>query len=262
MTKTPRWHERINVFNNFYHNFVDLCGKYDRDLMRDFSEKQQLFNGLKICYEFYCKSLRDILNFQGDVIYLPVKVLISANEAGLINDAEVWLDYIKDMNCYYQTYGASEQQNLAIQIINKYKSKLLNSYNNLNKFYNSHICNEDYGTEEKILCTDSKPLYTPSDVDISEYSYNILLNYLKSNKYIKYVWLHGSRAKGNARKNSDIDFLIDIGIEYQEDCKAGFYNLTIPYRVDFVSINDLSCEEFVKASIDDTKLIYRAEDFR
>lgn len=259
MTKTPRWHERILVFNNYYTTFVDLCEKYDKGLMIDFSEKQQLFNYLKVCYEFYCKSLRDILNFNGICLFLPAQILLKAQSEGIIDDADLWLKYIKDLNIYYQTYGAEEQKKLVLQIIEKYKSKFTEPYKYLNNFFNSLVYEEKY--EYKELPRVPKPAYNRFDIGIYESSYNLILNYLKQNKNIRYVWLHGSRAKGNARKNSDIDLLIDIDVEHKEICKKDFDRLAIPYRVDFVSIQDSSCELFLSKVLDEAKLIYRAEDF-
>ena len=263
MTKTPRWHERIRVFNNYYNAFNDSYSKYENDE----SLLKTVFDYLKISFEFYHKSLKDILCDFGIYMYLPKEILLQAHLLKIINDSNVWLDYIEELNNFYQTYGNDEQNALMISIINKYKSKLESPYKSLNYYYDSHPYNIEY--EHKPLDTSSVPRYDSSDIGIFDASYDILLNYLKNNKNIKYVWLHGSRAKGNAKLSSDIDLLIDIDNSLVEQCKKDFYNLPIPYRVDFACINDDSfnsandstLQVFLSKVVDDAKIIYRYDDF-
>ena len=243
MTKASRWQYRIEVFNNFYNNFqINMTS-------------QQEFSLLKVCYEFYTKSLRDILNENGAKFYLPSQVLVEAQKSGLIDDAEVWMDYIQELNKYYQTYSEDEKQNLRDKIIDKYKHKLAKASSNLNTFYKNHPI-EHINANNAVLDKDLKSI----DIGITECSYNLLMNEFKDNSNIKYVWIYGSRAKGNARKCSDIDLIIDIEAEHIEDCKKQFDNLAIPYRVDVVSCNDIKTKEFLNNIILDAKLIYRIED--
>lgn len=258
MTKEARWYYRIIVFNNFYSSFVALEEKYDKQLMLDYTEKKQLFALLKTCYEFYYKSLRDILNENKIFSFLPSEIFIQAEKEKIINDSKIWLDYIQELNQYYQTYGAQEQEELTIKIIDKFKSKLKNAANNLNKFCNIPTKEEIHF---KQFDSSTQPSYTPLDIGITEYSYNLLLQTFKANKDIKYAWLHGSRAKANARKNSDIDLLLDIDAGKIQECKNNFDNLTIPYRVDAFSINDESDESFARKVSKYAKIIYRQEDF-
>lgn len=244
MTNIPRWHYRIEVFNNFYTDFQNCL------------EAQQEFALLKTCYEFYSKSLRDILNEKDEGLYLPSQVLVEAQKSGLIDDSDVWLDYIQELNEYYQTYGEEEKQNLRDKIVDKYKPKLSNASLNLNTFYNNCHHIENIPAAKPILDKELKSV----DIGITKYSYDLLMNSFKENSYIKSVWIHGSRAKGNARKCSDIDLIIDIDVKRIEDCKQQFDNLPIPYRIDFVSCNNSTNESFLRAIIPDAKLIYCIED--
>lgn len=63
----------------------------------------------------------------------------------------------------------------------------------------------------------------------------ILKKYLPSNAR---TWIFGSRARGNAKKYSDIDILIDTGslipIETMAQLNLAFEESTLPYKVDLV----------------------------
>lgn len=255
MAKTPRWHERILVFNKRYNTLCDMYKDCDVDAISSYPEIRPYFNILKSCFEFYHKSLKDILNDKGACLYLPSEVLIKSKDCGLIDDAQVWLDYIEDLNVFYQTYGNSTLLELANKIINRYKPKLSNVYKMLNTFFESQNFDEDYSN--KHFPTEINQEISATQLGIMEHSFNLLMEYFKSNHNIKYVWLHGSRAKGNAKKNSDIDLIFDVSPEELIECKTDFYNLAIPYRIDCVSKNESNIEEFLNKCVDDAILIYK-----
>ncbi len=52
------------------------------------------------------------------------------------------------------------------------------------------------------------------------------------------VWVFGSRAKGTAKKYSDLDLLIDLGkpisIKLMADLASDFEECDLPYKVDIV----------------------------
>lgn len=259
MSYVPRWFYRIRIFNNHYKYFNDLYEMHDDlDALED-KQIQEIFNNLKTCYVFYNRAVKDILNAWGIDSLLPSKVFAIAENQGIINDSEVWLNYIQELNEFYLTYGNGELRRLAIQILRKYQPRLQNASDNLNRYIASHACIIEY--EYAALSEDTKPLYSHLEIGFSEYSYKIFLDYLISNKNIKYAWLHGSRVKGNARKYSDMDLIIDIDMEFVEACRKDFANLLIPYKIDFVSRHDKSMEVFLGEVIPHAKLIYRAEDF-
>lgn len=259
MSKVPRWYDRINIFNKHCEDFNALYEKYDDLDTLDDKQTQELFNTFKTCYVFYNRAIKDILLEWGIHTLLPSKLLAIGENQGIINDSEVWLNYIQELNKFYLTYGNDELRRLAIQIVKKYQPKLQNASDNLNRYVASHACitEDEYAT----LNVNIKPLYSHFEIGISEYSYKIFLDYLISNKNIRYAWLHGSRVKGNARKYSDIDMIIDIDMDCAEACRKDFANLFIPYKIDFVNRYDKSMEAFLSRIVSHAKLIYRAEDF-
>lgn len=62
------------------------------------------------------------------------------------------------------------------------------------------------------------------------------------------VWVFGSRARGSARKYSDIDLAIDHGgkslpLEVVSDLAADFEESALPFTVDIVDLNAI-CSDF------------------
>lgn len=63
------------------------------------------------------------------------------------------------------------------------------------------------------------------------------------------VWVFGSRSRGDARKFSDLDLVIDLGegmtIDLLASLRLAFEESNLPYKVDFVDWTALS-EDFRK----------------
>lgn len=97
-----------------------------------------------------------------------------------------------------------------------------------------------------------------SEFGLPERTTNELLNYFKSRPEIEKVLIFGSRAKGNYRNGSDIDFAV-----WKEQCLSTstvafeLDELPTPYKFDVIDYNNL-VHEGMKNSIDrDGKLFYR-----
>lgn len=77
----------------------------------------------------------------------------------------------------------------------------------------------------------------------------VIFKYLQEGK----IYLFGSRAKGKARKYSDIDIALDnkdLDKTILLKIKNEFENSTLPYEVDVLDLNNIS-ESFKKHIIDD-----------
>lgn len=77
---------------------------------------------------------------------------------------------------------------------------------------------------------------------ISDKSFEILLDVMKSYPQIEEAFIFGSRAKGNYKHGSDIDIAIkgeEISNELVWDIAALLNNeMPIPYKVDVIAVND------------------------
>lgn len=97
---------------------------------------------------------------------------------------------------------------------------------------------------------------------LPERTVNELLEYFKSKPGVEKVVVYGSRAKGNFRNGSDIDFAIwtDDKSAYELRIEAELDDLETPYMFDVTDYKNLS-HEGMKNSIDrDGVLFYQKEN--
>lgn len=81
---------------------------------------------------------------------------------------------------------------------------------------------------------------------LSDITYNKIKNVIA--KYSKYQFkIYGSRARGNYKKESDIDIAIEGNASDADKIKIlnDFDLLDIPYMVDIVFVNDLQKQELI-----------------
>jgi|MucameStandDraft_1065616.scaffolds.fasta_scaffold07216_4 predicted nucleotidyltransferase len=89
-----------------------------------------------------------------------------------------------------------------------------------------------------------------------------LLEYFKSKPEVKKVMIYGSRAKGNFKNGSDIDFAVwtDGKSAYELRIEAELDDLETPYMFDVTDYKNLT-HEGMKNSIDrDGVLFYKKEN--
>ena len=259
MSKIPRSFLRINVFKKRKEYLSEIVKNYSKKTEHTKDEVQEVFDKIKECFEFYRKSLRDILKEHGIILFLPSEILKQAQEENIIEDAEVWLEYIDDLNEIIQSQVPSAAAILRAKVVEKYMYKPQKSWEFLVKFYNTKLSKND---NKNIKLPDNKPEYTPEEMGLSEYRYNEFISFCKQHKSIKYVWLHGSRAEGNYTDRTDIDCVADIDNfdEYREILSDLKY-LPVPNRIDFALLKDIEDEFFVRIK-ENAKIIYRSEDFQ
>ena len=83
-----------------------------------------------------------------------------------------------------------------------------------------------------------------------------LLDYFKQNPYIEMVKIYGSRAKGNYRKGSDIDFAIWLSENGKISTVEGDLDeLPTPYKFDVTDYKKLN-HEGMKNSIDRDGILF------
>ncbi len=100
---------------------------------------------------------------------------------------------------------------------------------------------------------------------LDEYTYNLLIEYFKSNPEIKIVRIFGSRILGSSRRCSDIDMFIEG--TYSEDKVKIFNNelncLRHPYRIDIISVNETEDikKELVLRRLRQSKCFYLRKNY-
>lgn len=91
-----------------------------------------------------------------------------------------------------------------------------------------------------------------------------IISLCKANK-VKYLYLVGSQAKGNATNNSDVDFLLDfkknISVEeYSDNYFTLHYELKkiLQKNIDIITENSLSNPIFIQSIHKNKELIYES----
>lgn len=101
----------------------------------------------------------------------------------------------------------------------------------------------------------------PKKLNISDAHLKIIKTIL--NKYLPIhaiVWVFGSRAKGSARKYSDLDLLIDsnnkpLSSSLKGNLEDEFEESDLPYKVDIVDWNTIT-DEFRQMIKDERVVLY------
>ncbi len=78
-------------------------------------------------------------------------------------------------------------------------------------------------------------------------SYKIILSIFQKHENIEKVIIYGSRAKGNYKEGSDIDFTLFGNLNYDDilKLKHEFEESTIPYLIDISIFSDLQSESLI-----------------
>lgn len=261
MSDIPRSCLRLYVFKTRKEYLVDSCKNFARKPDHNQEEIQDIFDKIKVCFEFYKKSLRDLLKERDIVLYLPTEVLKRAQEENLIQDAEIWLEYIDDLNEIIQSQVPAAAAILRAKVVEKYMDQPAKSWKFVEKFYDEKLIKNVEKEAENAELPDNKPEYKPEEMGLSKFCYDEFINFCKKHKAIRNVWLHGSRAAGNYVETSDIDCLADISEpdEYPQIC-ADLKYLPIPNRIDFAQMKEIK-DRFYANVAKNAKNIYRAKDF-
>jgi predicted nucleotidyltransferase len=94
---------------------------------------------------------------------------------------------------------------------------------------------------------------------ITDKSYQLIVNTLRSFPEVEKSYIFGSRAKGNARRGSDIDLaLFGSKVDYKIVSKISSIlneDLPIPYKVDVLGYHLLKNEE-LKTEVDKHGLLF------
>ena len=225
MTDIQRLKRKITKFNNAYKIYVNNYSETDLT--------KTVIN-LKNVYYAYRRFLQDMVKNADHTIFLPTLIIRRAQELNIINDADIWINFIYDFNLLIYETDADKIRELEIHILNKYTNPLKNVNELLNKYYNN-LGNEP--CYEEIELSDKQHEYRPNDFGIDYYTYHCLVSYFKQHTEIQRVWLYGSRAQNKALPHSDIDLLIESPAESFEKIEQGIMNLRIPNYIDAKNTN-------------------------
>ncbi len=96
---------------------LKALGKFEnfRHIAKTEIEKAGAIQAFEYSYELTWKTIKRILAIKGVIVNTPKDVFREAASANLIDDPEIWFDFIKKRNITVHTYQENEAENV-IQI--------------------------------------------------------------------------------------------------------------------------------------------------
>ena len=260
MTNIAIYHRIINFEKRYeifkkYEEFY-ISGKHISNI------EEQLFELIFLGYISFFKYLKYTYRDSGINLGLHKDVLKKAVSDNLVSETEYILKYIDYMNAYYQTSDIIKKIYMKYRIVKEFRPLMYFFVDYFKSDRIEEIKKECAPINERIQVHQIKldnsiPEYKPEEIGISEYSYNLIINFFRSNEEIKSVWLYGSRAQNCFYDSSDIDLIIDSPSENFDVIKKGLLALPIPYFTDPKNLHEEHNKNFIRcASFNGNKRIY------
>jgi nucleotidyltransferase substrate binding protein (TIGR01987 family) len=112
MHPQARWQQR---FSNFKKSFALLEEINSIDSPSE-AEELGLIKSFEICFELAWKTLKDYLNYQGQIINSPRDVIKQASQDLLINNVDLWLEALLSRNETNDVYDKGVLGRLALRL--------------------------------------------------------------------------------------------------------------------------------------------------
>ena len=109
-----RWKQR---FQNFEKSYLLMKRLMQIDELSEF-ERMALIQSFEICFELSWKLMKDYLESEGFAPKSPRESVKMAFQAGIVFEAQKWMDALSDRNLTVHTYDES----FAIEMANKIQS--------------------------------------------------------------------------------------------------------------------------------------------
>lgn len=118
-TEDIRWEQR---FSNYQKALAQLKKFIDKGELSEL-EKQGIIKAFEYTYELAWKTLKDFLEFRGQIeIYGSKDVIRQAFKLGLIDDGENWMDMLGSRNKTSHTYNEETAEEIYSAVVEVYYS--------------------------------------------------------------------------------------------------------------------------------------------
>ena len=252
-------------------NYRDRCHDFDKKLdnydNNCFESQQEVIRYLGKCTMRYNKYLKIVLNEKGINELLPLKILNKCKELNLGYYIDWQIELMHKLRAYYDDLNSHEVKfeigkNILSNLEDFYQVQIEMDKHKYKECLVDFLRVFDYTNLLKLNVNKDSVIYDKTISNLEGSSYNIILNYLKSNPKIKRVWLLGSRSQKYCHKGSDIDMMIDCSYKDYKKIKDELVNLNIPQAIDAQCINDKGKRLFcIRNTILGSKPFYDKSDF-
>jgi nucleotidyltransferase substrate binding protein (TIGR01987 family) len=130
MHPQARWQER---FSNFKKSFALLQEISSIDSPSE-AEELGFIKSFEMCFELAWKTLKDYLNYQGQIINSPRDVIKQASQDLLINNVDLWLEALLSRNETNDVYVKGVADRVSTAIKEEYLELLKQFCSNFLKF--------------------------------------------------------------------------------------------------------------------------------
>jgi len=131
MSDEQRWKQRFQNFESAYNVLVRMMER-KKLTPDDEAVEMALIQSFEFTYELAWKTMRDYLEFEGfDNIAGSKQVIKTAFQAGLIEDAESWLNAVQKRNISSHTYDEDVLSEGVAFVDNDYFPLVSKLYNDL-----------------------------------------------------------------------------------------------------------------------------------
>jgi len=131
MSDCLRWKQRFQNFENAYNVLVRMMER-DKLTPDDEAVEMALIQAFEFTYELAWNTMKDYLEFEGfDNLAGSKQVIRTAFQAGLIEDAEGWLNAVQKRNIASHTYDENVLSEGVVFVSNDYFPLVSKLYSDL-----------------------------------------------------------------------------------------------------------------------------------
>lgn len=127
-----RLEERIENFNRAFIIYQDAVKAYNKDIVLT---HMALIQSFEVCFELAWKVVKDYLNQEGVMVYLPRQVIKEAFNNEVVTTGQLWIDMLEARNTSSHEYNMEKINNLLHEISTSYFEEISRFSKQIEEFH-------------------------------------------------------------------------------------------------------------------------------